>query len=331
MTFFLAGCVGIITFWILKLLRDSDSLKLKRWDTWYLLWLGLLLIASLMGENPSGSVLGQSYRHQGVVFFFGLWLVGKTVYILDAHSQNILVRWLGIGVLIEAVIVILQFAFGELHFGRALGTLGEANAVSLFLVMGASFSYKIIALFASFLTFSRAGILAALSAVRVKRWYILALIVLSASGYIFFVSQERKESFFENRTLFWKMGVESFVKRPILGYGAESSEALYEATFRQYEIPLKGLIVDRSHNLTLDILHWSGLLGLALFSGFIFEIRKSPVVAPFLIFSFFQPISIVHWVLLMTLVNVSFAYGGQKGTNHRNNRPRRLVLGRVSS
>jgi len=273
-----------------------QKVKLQKADFWYLLWLGILLLSSFRGIDPANSILGGSYRHQGVLFFLTLYLAWKTCGILKTSQKKLLGKTIALSVFIELVLVL---------FKGALGTLGEVNAVSGFLAMGAVFVVESFGdkplpflIIPILLLRSRAAILAILPLVFSKFSKILPVLFIILVGVI---SLGKISSKFENRLTFWKMAVQAIAERPVLGYGAESNEKVYEEAFKKAEMPLYDFIVDRSHNLFLDVALWTGIPGLIAFCLFLLNTRKSKAILyPFLIYSFFQPLSVVHWLLLFT-------------------------------
>jgi len=132
--FLIIGFV-LILFWIYRTLIQKKFFELSKVDFFYLFWLLTLLISSLFGIHPLESILGGSYRHQGVIFFLTLWLVYKTVQIFNKDEKRFLYKGIGFAVLAESVFVLFQFASGRLYFGKPLGTLGETNAVAGFLAI----------------------------------------------------------------------------------------------------------------------------------------------------------------------------------------------------
>jgi len=119
---------------------------------------------------------------------------------------------------------------------------------------------------------------------------------------------------FENRETYWEMAIKKILQRPFLGYGAESGEKVYDLAFREEKINLEGLIIDRSHNLLLDILLWSGFVGLTFFlfwfiSKSINLIRNKAwfncyALSGFIFFSMFHPIGVVNWIVLLLIFEV---------------------------
>lgn len=268
--FFGAACLSV--YWIKKILSDLEGFELSKTDKVYFLWLFVLLIASLVGVHPFESIIGGSYRHQGLLFFVGLWLVGKTISILGKSQKKLLVKAVAVSVLIESLIVGLQFIGGSLYFGKALGTLGEPNAVAGFLSIGSYFVFETFPYFtllfpvaAIMLLQSRSAVLSLLPhfcRLKKRGWLLSGVVVVVV---VVAIALSKNVSVFENRPLIWKLGINQVLQRPLFGFGAESGEAVYNIAYKGAGIPLLGLVVDRAHNLFLDVAIWSGLLGLVVF------------------------------------------------------------------
>lgn len=337
---FLTGGFFLTIFWLVKF-RTRLPKVITKTDFWYFSWLFILLISSVFGIHPLDSIIGGSYRHQGVLFFFTLWLVGKTIAILSKKDKKLLIKGIGAGVIIESLVVIFQwpldtlFSFPLTVNGRPLGTFGEPNAVAGFLTVGASFLPKFIPLLlvlaAILATQSRTGMLSffivalglfVINRKKIVNWLtkekILVAIFLSAvlvaSGFVVKSAfMRRPTSVFENRGMYWKLGWKAVSERPLLGYGAESGEVVYNMAYAAANLPLYELIVDRSHNLFLDVTIWSGFIGLVLFLGWILTASNNLVKQgkwiniigglAWLVFSMFQPLGVVHWTLLFLILN----------------------------
>lgn len=353
---FWLGGFFLTLLWIVNL-RVKLPKIITNADYWYFFWLGVLLISSTFGIHPLNSIIGGSYRHQGVIFFFTLWLVGKTVFMLSRKQKEVLTRMLGFGVFIESLLIISQnFVDSTLPLatinGRPLGTFGEPNAAAGFLAIGTVFLlgnvmskrggfggfFGLMSLLLIFLaiifTESRTAILTFLVVllgifvvhlvscagkfykrkVLLRVWLPVLLLTILVSIFIIKgVSLTRLPSDIEDRRVFWRLGWSAILEKPVFGYGAESGEAVYEKVFSEAALPLYELIVDRSHNLFLDVAMWSGFAGLILFLGWLItalnnllkERKWINVVGGlgWLIFSMFQPLGVVHWVLLVLILN----------------------------
>lgn len=332
---FLSGGFFLTIFWINKFIKEMDKIKFSKANLFYLLWLLILLIASLKGVHPLESIVGGSYRHQGVLFFLVVFLVGKTIELLSDKQRKSLVKCVALVTIIETAAVLLQITLGKTYFGRPPGTLGEANAASGFIAMGSVFVFALLKnkksvfvglfiLLAIIFSDSRTGFLMFLvvclgvAANRLRKikliTYLFLLPIVIFPVFVFFTKASvlRPESKFENRALFWKMGLMQFGKSPFLGYGAESGEVIYDQAFEKAEMPLLGMMVDRSHNLIIDIILWSGILGLIPFSLWFYQETKNLLMKKkylsifaltgWLIFSFLQPLGVSHWIMLLFIL-----------------------------
>ena len=228
----LSGGIFILTYFIFNI----KKLILTKKDKWYLLWLISLLASSYFGMDFKLSLLGGSYRHQGIIFFFCLWLVIKILELLNhkrsltslkqslpLRGKEFLSKGVGVAVLIEAILVI---------FGFKLGTLGDINAVAGFLAIGIFFVYKylpkyliVLPLITMFINFSKSGFLALLPFVFSKKYAfpIIILVVL-----VFIIKPLNNLSIFENREVIWNHAVSLIKEKPLFGYGAESNEVIFD-------------------------------------------------------------------------------------------------------
>lgn len=336
--FFTAGFFLILLFLVTKLNIKNFEGRFKNLDKIWFLWVGILFLSTLINQSfPYGFLVG-GYRHQSVLFFIILGLFALFTKNLDTKDAKSVLKWASVAVIIETLIIYGQWLAIKLNFPiltynqRPIGTIGEPNAVAGFLVLGLPIMIAFLhqplipvlaVIFAIVLTGSKAGILAVTAELIIfvflwqkkfpfkKPLLITCLIIVIFSG-VFGAYLERKESPFENRWLIWSLGIKAILERPILGYGAEGIIKVYDREFRQINLPLEELAVDRSHNLFLDIALFSGLSGLFVFCLWLRKItkslvkRKSWVLIPlvgFLVFSFFQPLGVIHWVYLIFLIS----------------------------
>ena len=161
---FWIGCITLIIYWLTSIRKKIFQL-INKWDLFYWLWISILVISSLRSDDPMNSIIGGVYRHQGAIFFIGLWLVGKTIKLLNKKQTKLLLRCLSTTLLIESLLIIVQKVSGiYLLNGRPMGTFGEPNAVAGFLsitpFISTNIPLNLIALIAILLTQSRAGLLA---------------------------------------------------------------------------------------------------------------------------------------------------------------------------
>src|SRR3989344_1392666 len=113
----------------------------------------------------------------------------------------------------------------------------------------------------------------------------------------------KREALCDNRLLIWAVGLETLIKRPLLGYGQENFEA---------SIPSgKMHFVDNSHNIFLEAGMSSGLLGLFFYFAIItYALVKATLIIKFSLISFliigvFNPLSIAQISLFWVLIGFS--------------------------
>lgn len=310
--------------------------KLNRLDNkiWFL-WVLFLFLSTLFNNRLLPGLVGDGYRHQGIIFFLTLGIWTSAFGLVPKTNQEKIWWWVGLAAIIESLVILSQWLAINLHFpiltynDRPLGTFGEPNAAAGFLVMGLPIlanvfppSLVFLAIGAIILTGSKTGLLALLaqglifSSLKLKSFpgkkffAILGLVIILFIG-IFGVWQERNQSLFENRWLIWNLGTKAVFEKPILGYGAEGIITVYDKQYQNIDRPLVELAIDRAHNFFLDIILLSGFIGLIIFLKWFWEnTRKikedwrTISLVGFLIFSFFQPIGVVHWIYLIFLLSI---------------------------
>lgn len=334
--------VVFVTLCLLFKWRERFIKALSFSDAPYFIWLLVLLYSSLKGVHPAESIIGTGYRHQGVLFFLGLWIVYQGLKFLSKKSKENLVRLLAFSAIFEAIFVIIQkyFIASMTLNSRPFGTFGEPNAVAGFLALSGIFvlrdfprKFKAIAIAILFIainfTESRTGLVTLFVIVT---FYLLRsrnLLLVSFLGIVVYslvsnIFVLRETSMFENRQLFSVYALEAIDERPFIGYGAESAVKVFERKFKEHEMPLMDLSIDRSHNLFLDILLWSGIIGFISFISWLISLFKKALIekdvykrglqsqklykiagfSGWLLFSMFQPLGVVHWLLLLLILSL---------------------------
>lgn len=336
---FLVTAFTLIRWW------QGKPLTIAGTDKLYFLWLAVLLVSSLVGIHPVDSFIGGNYRHQGVLFFFALWLAGKNIGILTKNLKLLLVKLISVTLLAEGIIVICDYFFKFsnwrlLGYKGPLGTLGEPNAAAGFIALGLFFiiTANRSGKFSEIINFlgisvtavslyllnsvSGAVVFSEILAANIFKNYRQKLLLIFIAAVVpvsIFAGIYQKQSIdigqnIETRQLIWKYSRVAILKRPLLGYGPETTAEVFENLFRQNKIAAVSLTIERSHNLLLDLLIWSGLLGAVAFVFWIFACLltivknklwlKAICVTAWLTFASVQPISVVHWVMLITVLNI---------------------------
>lgn len=332
------GGFFLTIFWIIQLLRGKQFL-FSGSILIYTLWIVVLFVSSVFGIHPISSLIGGSYRHQGILFFFTLFLLYQTKEILPILWKKRLITWISIPVIIESSIVIAEKLYR--FSSRPLGTIGEPNAIAGFLAFGLYFVYGnkklniwirwgicLLVIIAIICTGSRTGIVSAFivlsgsiytfwkTVTRQKYTYIIGssivLLGIFTGFFVWQINTTRPYSQYENRLLYRNLALQEIIKNPIIGYGAESGEQVFGNAYSAQNIRIFDTMVDRSHNIFLDVLLWSGFVGLSVFVYWIWSIGKRLIMtkdfvrfAAFIawfIFASFQPVGVIHWVSLLLIM-----------------------------
>jgi len=187
--------------------------------------------------------------------------------------------------------------------GRIVGTMGNPNflggwlAMALPLAMGEMEKLKLkqksiinflllaLSLTAIFLSGSRGawlavGLVGVLWLLVRRKFKILVILLVSFSLIFFHLRGGRlfiftpwvsRDSIWENRLIIWQEGIKAAAKQPIFGYGQENFELIFPADRR--------LPVDNAHNLFLEILLSSGIIGLLIYLAILVEAFKKVSLA----------------------------------------------------
>ncbi len=316
---FLIGNFLLFINWIIK--GGTQKLFLKKSDYLYLIWILVLGISSFVSGDFAAGITGGGYRHQGILFFFSLWIIGKTVESLPSNKKDLLGRFISYVVLCEVLIVFAQIVSGKVYFGRPLGTMGDPNAVAGVLSIGIYFvgeylpSIFSLGVFAAIiLTWSKSGILSVVtySAGLLQKKFGKALILVAISSAaiwaMFSYATSDNTSFFEDRRVIWDIAIQAISQKPLLGWGVGQTEQIYISSFYKKGIPLESLDIDSAHNLLLDIVLASGIIGAAIFAYYIYSLfyelsfAKKVGICCFLVYSMFQPLMVSHWLLATILI-----------------------------
>lgn len=325
-----------------KTMDKKSRTKLDKLTLLVLLYVLIVFLADIFGLDPRTSVLGSYWRHQG-------WLTlasGVLLFLVVRADQQKRNRqdwgWPCRAVFASSFLVALIacwqaarfFIFQDLtvptYNGRIVGTLGNPNflggflAMSLPLVLISKSRLKpfvlVVSLVVTLLSGSRGAWLALLIVGAVwlgikKKFRILAG-VLFALGLLMLVAVEvqqpgllslvSRNSIWENRVLIWQEGLKAVIRRPILGYGQENFELIFPSRYQ--------MKVDNVHNLFLEILLSSGVVGLIVYLAIIAEAFKKASLTirlcllVFLIRAQFNPLSIPEIALFWYFLAMTKVY-----------------------
>ncbi len=130
-------------------------------------------------------------------------------------------------------------------------------------------------------------------------------------------SRVNHEFSIERRAFIWPVVTQLVLQRPLLGYGLDNlgqAYATYEAPRKIWGIDTIGvsaLVVDRSHNLILDLLIFSGVVGLCSFIYLLIQLLHHikhgvafAFIITFLLWMCFQNPSAVHLIFFWLVVGL---------------------------
>lgn len=272
----IAAEIGIELLLIVSFFRHSGPARISKQQALLILPLIVLtLIDLLMFPSPT-AFFGNSFRLQGI---FLLW----NLLIFSIISSNIKIN--KIPNIIYSISMSLLLAttifFGGNENGRAIGTLGEPNALAataVFILPFLLFRQKnlikilgfIVVLIIIFLSGYRSGLIAIgiesiflllnrISKLSLAKSFIFAFILLILS---FSLPIIEGGGWFENRSVIWQTAFVAGFKSPIIGNGFANTEI----ALHQTSIDMKNLVqhqfIDSSHNIFLDFWVQGGIVGL---------------------------------------------------------------------
>jgi O-antigen ligase len=347
------GCI-IFSVGIINKIRKKQNVILQTPEYFYLLWVAVLTGSSIFGIHPLTSIIGGSYRYQGVLFFLGLLILQIVVRTLEFRKRKLLISIFAIEIFLESVLVFIQYHFHSylpyrvMVTGRAIGSFLEPTITAGYLCLGgilvllfynaapgktSSLLKTVFAVIVAvgiactgtriaFVVFIGVALYSFIQTVthlklsknirRLATCVFTVLILCTVVSFIYRIGLTRSSPY-EGRLELWNQSISAIAKRPLFGYGAESGEDVLTRTFENNGIHLWGLVYDRTHNIFLDVMLWSGIFGLITFFAWLGSLlyrsvraKKWPMIVglvSFLAYSFFQPVSMIHWVFFIVLLS----------------------------
>jgi O-antigen ligase len=248
----------------------------------------LLSLVHLPTFPEQSNLFGNIFRLQGVVLLWHLLLfavLSSQVNISKISRNTFLISFLGI--LLSALLM------GENRAERAVGTLGEPNALAataVILLPFIIFSFKniwvrvasvVLTLVVILLARSTSGLLAfALETIFIQlsvfrslplyKTYLLFLIVIGLALALPFVNLEKQLEVlpasspfqFESRSEIWETAFISGFESPLIGKGFGGVQQALHETSEKLNNNTQYQVVDSSHNFLLDYWVQGGLVGL---------------------------------------------------------------------
>jgi O-antigen ligase len=252
------------------------------------LLLFLLSLIHLIVYPEQSNLFGNIFRLQGVMLFWHLILfaiISSQNSLSKISKQIYLISFLGI--------FLSSFILGDNRAGRAVGTLGEPNALAATVVLifpFVLFSFKniwlrvlavVLAFIVVVLSRSTSGLLALvletifiqlsqISKLQIYKTYLLILVVISLTLTLpfsnlkkqFDVSPAYSPFEFESRREIWSTAFTAGFNSPLIGSGFGSVQSKLKKTSEKLDNIIQYQTVDSSHNFILDYWIQGGLIGL---------------------------------------------------------------------
>lgn len=301
-------------------------------------WVTILTIAGSSTLGPARTFFGSDFRHEGVLFFFLLFWIGYRLSHMSKKARQYMQFGLLFVTVLESLIVLYMYWFDSVwkmySYKGPLGTLGEPNSAASIIGFGLlflpntkkrlwyEFGLMVISGTALFVLHSWVGwIIWAIAVLRrtrsthrfLKRHvhllsYAMALGIVLPTLYIFIHAPVPSQ---DSRYAMWHMSIAAIIHRP-LGYGPDATDVALNNAFVAANAPLFGLLIERAHNIWLDIALWSGIPGIIIFIHWLkaalteasLDHEDAFGVYAWLVFASFHPVGIIQWLYLLYIVNL---------------------------
>lgn len=252
-----------------------------------------LTILQLIVFNPGQLLFGNVFRLQGI---FLLWHL--LIFSLISSTLKLPGKTSTLALFSLTALVVLALIFGQNLTGRAIGTLGEPNALAATAVFFFPFAFlkqklpvKILSFISAMLIIilsgSRSGLVAfilesifLLLSIKftIKPALVFILILLFLSLTLPFLEARQRPNLpefrFENRAEVWQTAYQAGLKSPIFGHGFGNITKPLNTSSILLSSNIQYQFVDSSHNIFLDFWVQGGILGLGiLVSLIVFSIK----------------------------------------------------------
>lgn len=246
----------------------------KYWPFGAVVTLGLI---HLIFFKTDTTFFGNSFRLQGL---FLLWLLLALSVVSSRFNLNEIPKW--VYSLALSLLFISSLIVGTNLEGRAIGTLGEPNALAYFSVFLWPFvffkfekkAFKIPGLLLPamiiLLSGSRSGLLA--FAIQLMFIFLIKVVKFSPAlslaisllilGISYFLPILQTGGMFENRAMVWQAAIYAGLQNPIFGGGFGNLESIIHQSAKSIGSYVQFQYVDSGHNILFDWWAQGGILGL---------------------------------------------------------------------
>ncbi len=243
------------------------------WKRVYFLHLGIigLSLYSLIAQWTPTTFFGNPFRLQGILTLWALLIWSVVSSQLKRPRKLALLSWV---VLIATLIIALIGRTDSA--GRAVGSIGEANALGAFtlfiLPLTSSIWAAMPALVTIFISGSRSALIGLCVSLGIwlgAKKFSHTLLVLTACccllATLFLPFLDTKQDF-DFRADIWRTAIEAGKEKTLTGWGIGNTEVGLKAAAEHTQTFLRYQYVDSSHNVFLDWWVQGGIIGLILFT-----------------------------------------------------------------
>lgn len=322
--------IQVLLIWFLLF---GKKIEVKNFNPFFLaISLGLIALSliHLLFFNQPTTFFGNSFRLQGV---FLMW----NLIILSLISSQFKLKKLSSYIFFGLILfeLLASLAISPNLNNRAIGTLGEPNALAAFLIFLWPFllfnskkSLKIIGsllvLALVILTGSRSGLIGFgiemifFGLIRFSKLKLNLVVLLSFALIIFSSALPFLEGFkvYESRKEIWQTALTAGTIYPVFGWGFGNTQIALNQTAKILGNNVQYQFVDSSHNFLLDFWLQAGTIGFALMILLILQViqnfvKQKKVLETMALLGvitvmLFNPVSIVTLIAFWWLVGQAF-------------------------
>lgn len=272
------------------------------------------ILASILGVNFSHSLLGNSYRIDGLITLSALIALGLcTGYVSTPRLQHLFPIAIWAGAFLLSVLTITSYFLAHVFhltqiqtWGGAVGlTFGQPNFLAGYLLLMLPFGWYIRGHYPRYQRLSSLGLILVTIAIAVTySWGALGGVVLFASflaakkylvhpqrtwvaltifaiiGFVGVSLAKDYRSFVpESRYRIYTYVSQATLQRPLLGFGVANIDSAFTSIARKDNYQ-HDVYVDKAHGELLETLATTGMIGLGLYLLIVFQVGKCFAVSP---------------------------------------------------
>ncbi len=299
-------------------------MRLTKLDWLYLAWLSIGLFSSILNQNLHNALFGQYYRYSGLFFYLFGWFL--SLYLRQHLNSKLVTKIIAISCLLASFGLLLGYLGNllglniyQLISGRFAFTFGNPNFAGAFISLSAFFLPSFL-LFIPALALLTTGSLSSASGF----FYLLSahffpknisnkiFIVILLAGFLYPLLLPVNS--FDQKQKVWLYSFQAFLQKPLFGWGKENTATAIASILPDNEFQLKTVRIDKTHNLILEQLVETGLIGLILFLLICLNIyhqlaknypKYIPLFGAFILISQFNVINLTTWLFFFLLFSLA--------------------------